>query len=59
MHISIIMGEKQDLDTEKDIYNLEKTNDAGSVVNLDEEQEENSRIEAVRLGRSLHSNILS
>ncbi|KAK3835832.1 MAG: OPT oligopeptide transporter protein-domain-containing protein [Linnemannia elongata] len=43
------MGEKQDLDTEKDIYNLEKTNDAGSVVNLDEEQEENSRIEAVRL----------
>ncbi|KAF9124890.1 hypothetical protein BGW39_007825 [Mortierella sp. 14UC] len=44
------MAEKQELDTEKDFYALEKSNnDHDSIIHLDEEPQGNSKIEAVRL----------
>jgi hypothetical protein len=49
------MGEKYEIDPEKDIHNLEKAF-AGESVSLEESEVENSRIEAVRLG--MNSTIL-
>lgn len=43
------MGEKHEIDPEKDIHNLEKAY-AGDSISLEEAEVENSKIEAVRLG---------